>query len=61
MTEPTVLTTKHTCDKNGNWSEVAVLLTRVGQGWAETFVPPSDDPRTAWAPKPAVVKKDKAA
>lgn len=57
MTGATILTTKHTCDNNGNWSEVAVLLTRVGQGWAETFVPSPSDPRTAWAPKPVKVEK----
>lgn len=59
-----VLTTKHTCDSKGNWTEVSVVLTRSGKGWVERSPGPSAGVvrrDAAWAPKPAVVKKDRAA
>lgn len=34
-----IMTTKFTCDENGHWSEVAIVLTRKGNGWVEKPVP----------------------
>jgi hypothetical protein len=37
-----ILTKKYTCDDQGNWIEVPIVLTRVGQGWVESSPSPSD-------------------